>query len=189
MIDLKKLAAELHEAAVAKGFWAVDDAVDKHIAKMHGELSEAVQEDRCGRPMLYVDDIEVSCAITDPAQFDGRKPEGVAAELADFVMMALDYFEEGDCMGLAARVVKAYAENMVTVTANATLYDLVNNLHKALVDTSDIDVGYVETMKAMAIMIDAPRVWLAHRGYDLYEIIRLKMAYNASRPKLHGRLY
>ena len=98
MIDLNKLADELHAAAVEKGFWAVDDAEEKHVAKMHSELSEAVQEDRCGRPLLYVDDIEVVDRITNPAMFDGRKPEGVAAELADFVMMVLDWAKARDEM-------------------------------------------------------------------------------------------
>ena len=48
MVDLNKLAAEIHEAAVKKGFWSVEDAEAKHIAKMHSELSEAVQADRAG---------------------------------------------------------------------------------------------------------------------------------------------
>lgn len=35
----------------------------------------------------------------------------------------------------------------------------------------------------------AVRVWLKARGIDLWQVICLKMEYNRSRPKLHGRLY
>ena len=77
MVDLNKLAAEIHEAALNKGFWSVEDAEEKHLAKMISELGEVVQADRAG--IMY------------EVEHEGAKPEGVVAELADFVMMALDY--------------------------------------------------------------------------------------------------
>ena len=38
MVDLKNLAAEIHEAAVKRGFWDIEDAEEKHLAKMISEL-------------------------------------------------------------------------------------------------------------------------------------------------------
>ena len=191
MTDLNKLAEELHAAAVEKGFWDVEEAEIKHIAKMHSELSEAVQEDRCGRPMLYVDDIEVADGITDPAQFDGRKPEGVAAELADFVMMVLDFCSQVKLD--PARVLhgidyEAYRSKMYADVKSMSLPEFVLMQHRAI-----DDLTYPESIQAMGGVLLATtygvQLWLEIRGYDLWQVIRLKMEYNRSRPALHGRLY
>lgn len=56
------------------------------IALCHSELYEALEEYRAGRPMEYVDDTETCERITDPAQFNGRKPEGIAVEMADCII-------------------------------------------------------------------------------------------------------
>lgn len=188
MIDLSKLAAELHEAAVKKGFWNVHHAESRHIAKMHCELSEAIQEDRCGRPMLYVDDIEVEAQITDPAMFGGRKPEGVAAELADFVMMALDYLVHVG-VDFSEDVGDVFAECYIDPELRKEVKDhdlceIVNVLHSCVVDTDED--GDVSTLIGSILAVCA---WLEVRGCDLWEVIRIKMEYNKSRPALHGRAY
>lgn len=183
MVNLNKLAAELHEAAVQKGFWDVEDAEIKHIAKMHSELSEALQEDRCGRPMLYVDDIEVMDRITDPAMFDGRKPEGVAAELADFVMMVLDWAAARGIMLPDVDAIFHYD----SCVPDASLPELVRNMHEGVVT---IDNGFIAREDvAFASIPYMVNEWLKARGIDLWQIVQLKMEYNRSRPKLHGRAY
>lgn len=191
MIDLNKLAQELHEAAMAKGFWDVEDAEIKHVAKMHSELSEALQEDRCGRPMLYVDDIEVNGRITDPAMFEGRKPEGVAAELADFVMMTLDLCTQvklDPAKILGAINYDEYRSAMYMDTKSMPLPEFVLMLHGAIDDLTYPD-SIKEMGGALLVMVYGVRLWLEIHSCNLWEIIRLKMEYNRSRPKLHGRLY
>lgn len=183
MADLNKLAAELHAAAVEKGFWDVEDAELKHIAKMHSELSEALQEDRCGRPMLYVDDIEVMDRITDPAMFDGRKPEGVAAELADFVMMLLDLIVQLKCVVPEGHPNEWLEDTLDYDELRSTgIWTLVCALHAEMCDL----MYNMRMAHRPIVMINE---WLSARGVDLLEIIRLKMEYNRSRPRLHGRLY
>lgn len=185
MTDLNKLAQELHEAAVAKGFWDVEDAEIKHIAKMHSELSEAVQEDRCGRPMLYVDDVEVKDRITDPAMFDGRKPEGVAAELADFVMMVLDWAKQrGET--IASRALH-YLN--IELYEDVSLPHLVNEMHRCIMDINKKGAWSHCVDIQFAYMVCSVDLWLKARGIDLWQVIHLKMEYNKNRPKLHGRLY
>lgn len=175
MTDLNKLAEELHAAAVEKGFWDVEEALNKHIAKMHSELSEAVQADRIG--MMY--DMER----------DGAKPEGVAAELADFVMMALDCFEYGNVTKLVSKVYYEHLNEVEKVVKNATLPVLVNELHESVTKSHSSKIGFEETLIATLFMVVAPEAWLKARGYDIWDIIRQKMEYNRSRPALHGRLY
>lgn len=170
MIDLNKLAAEIHAAAVEKGFWDVENAYIKHIAKMHSELSEAVQADRAG--IMY------------EVERDGAKPEGVVAELADFVMMVLDLF--------AALNVElpegSPSEWMTEPVEESTLLEfdlptLVCALHSELCDAM-YNAGQAHKMLVM------PYMWLHARGYDLWQIIRRKMEYNKkNRGYLHGRAY
>ena len=171
MIDLNKLAAQIHDAAVNKGFWNVEDAMTKHLVKMVSELGEVVQADRAG-VMFEID------------AFSG-KPEGVAAELADLIMMLLDMCAQLG-VSLPDEDIDSWIENkdkdaeiakftvpVLVVTLTATLVDMMYH---------NDDSGALEIIYAVYI-------WLRHRGFDLWEIIRHKMAYNEARPALHGRLY
>lgn len=169
MIDLNKLAEEIHAAAVEKGFWDVGNAHIKHIAKMHSELSEAVQADRAG--VMY------------EVEHEGAKSEGVVAELADFAMMLLDLFAT---LNVELPEGSPY-EWMTEPVEESTLLEfdlptLVCALHSELCDAM-YNAGQAHKMLVM------PYIWLHARGYDLWEIIRAKMEYNKSRPKLHGRAY
>ena len=191
---LNSLACEIHALAVEKGFWDVEDAMAKHIAKMHSELSEAIQEDRMGHPMLYVDDIDVLEHITDPALFDGRKPEGIAAELADFVMMALDLFaKESYDFGLAYLSCKDSVEAIRSEYVERPLYEMVLLGHEVISYAHYLAVGdcdeYMPWTEVAIPCIIAFEVWLNARGVDLWQVIRLKLDYNKNRPALHGRKY
>lgn len=170
MVDLKALALELHEAAVEKGFWDVENAHIKHIAKMHSELSEAVQADRAG--IMY------------EVEREGAKPEGVVAELADFTMMLLDLFA-----ALNAELPEGSPSEWMTEPVEESellkfdLPTMVCALHSELCDAV-YNAGQAHKMLVM------PYAWLHARGYDLWEIIRRKMEYNKhNRGYLHGRNY
>lgn len=181
-MNLKELSEQIHAAAVEKGFWAIERAEEKHIAKMHSELSEALEEDRCGRPLLYVDDFEEERHITDVNKFENRKPEGVAAELADFVMMTLDW------AAMRCLELKTYGRFFAAHTEafEDDVVALILLLHKAL-DSNDLN-GYLTGFMLWLLIKDVD-VWLEKHGVDLWEVVRLKMAYNKTRPKLHGKKY
>lgn len=189
-MNLDELAVQLHGMAVEKGFWAVEDAEAKHLAKMHSELSEALQEDRCGRPMLYADDIAVMGRITDPELFDGRKPEGIAAELADLVMMALDWTAQKrfSVRSVIAPRWDVYHSDMYGVYRRMHLPQLVLNLHGAVYRLTNPE-NFGEVGDALLDIILGAELWLHIRGIDLGKVITLKMEYNRSRPALHGRKY
>lgn len=71
---------------VAKGFTFVGEEqnVGEKIALITSELSEALEEERAGKPVLYY----------DPAHPD--KPEGVGVEMADAVIRILGFCEHRD---------------------------------------------------------------------------------------------
>ena len=170
--EIRGLADALHDAAVTKGFWCVDNAKDKHVAKWRGELGEVIQADRMD--MMY------------EVERDGAKPEGVAAELADFVMMALDLFAAA-CLPLEEILDGVvFSRKLNNEMALCALEVLVNSLYSASCDIVEQETDYE---RAVAFCIRGPEIWLKARGYDLWELIREKMAYNESRPMLHGRAY
>ena len=177
MVDLNKLAAVIHEAAVKKGFWSVEEAEEKHLAKMISELGEVVQADRAG--IMY------------EVEHEGAKPEGVVAELADFVMMALDFFVQTEIpfsMLIGTVDYDNYRGSIGKDVADIAVYKLV-----MLLDLSLNKLIYPEDIDDMAgsvlVMVYGVYNWAEIQGFDLWSVIRQKMAYNESRPALHGRLY
>jgi len=72
---LKNLIKKIHEEAVKKGFWVKKRSFAEQIALMHSELSEALEDDRAGKPPIY---------------YEGKKPCGVVSELADCAIRIFD---------------------------------------------------------------------------------------------------
>lgn len=170
MVDLKNLAADIHEAAVKKGFWDVEDAEEKHLAKMISELGEVVQADRAG--IMY------------EIEREGAKPEGVVAELADFVMMTMDLYKHYDCDFEAICEAIADYDGLKTAVQDTPVYLIALALSAYVIEYAK---GECDGNFANAIWVAA--AWAEAQGFDIRDIIRQKMAYNESRPALHGRKY
>lgn len=170
-MNLTQLAQEIHAAAVEKGFWNVEDATSKHLAKMISELGEVVQADRAG--VMY------------EVEREGSKPEGVVAELADFVMMTLDLMMQVEFSVPEEDVTdwsdeKDAAEKLGKIKTHEFVCSLAAEL---------ISISEYTTNEPFLYIIFCTHEWLRVHGYDLWDIIRQKMEYNKTRPMLHGRAY
>jgi NTP pyrophosphatase (non-canonical NTP hydrolase) len=81
---MNDLAKEIHQNAKDHGFWKDADSnhhlmVASKIALIHSEISEALEDYRSGRSLIYFE--------------ESGKPCGMATELADALIRILDMME------------------------------------------------------------------------------------------------
>jgi hypothetical protein len=94
------LAARIHQTAVEHGFWNSPRNFGEMIALMTSELSEALEEDRSGSPVVWAQ-CDSCKEVRTPADWPvgplgwmchglTLKPEGAATELVDAIIRELD---------------------------------------------------------------------------------------------------
>lgn len=103
-MSLNELAQEAHQIAVEHGWWDKEPTFGDLVSLMHSELSEALEEFREGRPMVWkacmtaesdTPCLEEGCGDWNDGKCElvclSPKPEGISVELADCIIRILDW--------------------------------------------------------------------------------------------------
>lgn len=167
-MDLNTFAQEVHQNAVTHGWWQDTRPLEEVLCLIHCELSEAIEEERAGRGMIW----------TGP---DG-KPEGIAIELLDAVIRCLDYMAHNEIEYTAKqrRIYELFAQ-----TAN--LPGLVCSCHRTLSEIAIAPASQFSFLFSQFISKILP--WLEVRGVSWEQEIKRKHEYNKTRPFKHGKVY
>ena len=197
---INELAKEVHENAVAHGWWDDDREAPEIIALIHSEWSEALEEARAGRPLVYklgVDEDAVSLITPDNPKYEKlfTKPEGVAVELIDGCIRILDLFGKmnvntlDDDTNTPFEIEGLYAEE-VACEIKGPLSHTVAFLHGFTSDalntdtaTGGVNLGALTSAMALALS------WVRNQGLDPLAILLEKHEYNKSRPYKHGKKF
>ncbi len=200
-MDLNEFAQKVHQNAKDHGWWDEDRNPAEVAALIHSELSEALEEYRADRPMLWYACTETEQEeICNPEdEFDclnartrftcphrGKKPEGIAVELADCVIRIMDYAAKKNIYlttGADTRTVNHFYSDK--------LPDLIAGLHYnvslAFMSPWGNYVRDPNTTGAMFnIVIALIFKWIREHGADPEQIVEQKHNYNLTRQYKHG---
>lgn len=192
-MDLNKFSKEVHANAVAHGWWEMERDPAEIIALIHSEWSEALEEYRAGRPMVWYA-VNADCQMcgdrpvmhneiceTDNCDA-GHKPEGIAVELIDGCIRILD-FAAHEKVSLEFREIEPLQPTLPILIADLHYYTsfALNAIEKS---GKIIAPSYISVWLGAAVY-EAFRYIRAH-GLEPEKIMLEKHEYNKTRPYRHG---
>jgi len=171
-MNYKKLSKEIHKNAVSKGFWKTDSNQDEKFMLILTELGEAVEahrKDKFAKVQEFHNSLDAMDEEDFTMLFHAHIKDTVEDEFADVVIRCLDYLER-----YKKGLYDIYSVNFEW-SAN-----FAENILKTIRDNIDYDVPYI---------ISYVESLCKEYDIDLEWHIEQKMKYNATREKLHGKLY
>jgi hypothetical protein len=213
-MNLNEFSKEVHKNAVDHGWWEGERALPETLALIHSEWSEALEEARAGRPMVYRvchedPEEEMICNpqdLTDCTSFGkekdckyyGKKPEGIAVELIDGCIRILDLIGKS---GIQLQKHYTLEELMKDVPAAAVpeeLSHLVTLLHWYISmvyaapkgkGISEGPAAFRERVSRLFEAMGIACVWVKKHGCDPEKLLIEKHEYNRTRPYKHGKKF
>lgn len=183
---LAALAVEIHANAVNKGFWdAVEADIEKFLMLIVCELAEAVEADRAGKRANIDKYDEVSHLdwFHEPRKLGFEKwvKDTVEDELADAAIRILDMAEH---LGMTVEIAACQGVGslfMVDSPFAGKVYRIVRYMPSGRMHES-FSIHLKVVIGSIFAIADSLKI-------DLLWHMKEKMAYNATREKLHGKKY
>ena len=185
-----ELAKEIHANAVAKGFWDEEHSEEHYLMLVVTELSEAVEAHRKGRTASIPEGIEDFPNEAFIPSFEAHIKDTVEDELADTQIRLLDIYgciiEKKEA---TPDITEQIDENyMLSIGINASPEELTEWAF-ALVRALSVNPIIYTPLSRVYDGLCLLRCLSEHFDIDLDRHILLKMRYNATRPRLHGKKY
>lgn len=182
MDNLNELEGELHQVALSKGWYDTERTFPELIALIHSELSEALEEYRNDKPMVYYYGKFGDIELDD----NGTKPEGIAIELVDTAIRILDA-----CAYMGYELDSEITPSRIPDTRLSfkEFPEFLTELHYKL----SIAYRYQSYGKhdntvhrQFSEILASISHWLGYHRLDMVELIKLKSEYNRKREHRHG---
>ncbi|OZI06617.1 hypothetical protein BWI93_19245 [Siphonobacter sp. BAB-5385] len=183
--ELTGLAKKAHQINRNNGFWDEVPPLKQCIALAIGELFEALEADRVGKTMTKVHPDEERRMLMndlnvhfDPVLFKVSVKDTVEDELADVVIRCMDtlighYIDSDDITAIHAPTEFENISEFIMSTISIIMWQYNKN------NISECLQGLISCCYSYA----------SFKGMDLDWHIRMKMAYNATRERKHGKSY
>lgn len=195
-MTINELAKEVHKNAVKHGWWDEERSEAEVIALIHSEWSEALEEARAGRPLVYKDYIEPFGDVYRIAPNDERycsyngKPNGIAVELIDGVIRIFDWI--GKCNIITTKedgsdtLIDTMYNDLNVELVPDDLSELIAYLHRCTAEAlrgNLIEANFIMSAAAIAMS------WVKMQGLDPLALLLEKHEYNKTRPYKHGKKF
>ena len=184
VLDLTSLSGEIHEAAKAKGFWDKPKSAGLSLMLAISELGEAIEAHREGR-IADLEEFERRASVyakdtADEDSFVFRFKEEIKDtfqdEIADTVIRILDFNKGGEFLLDYTKFDPAIHTSAEPLSADE-VGDALFFITKCI------------CAKALATAVDEMFGLSNRMGFDLRLHIELKLKYNKTRARLHGKKY
>lgn len=202
-LDLNAFMQDVHQNAIAHGWWETERTPGTVRSLIHDELSEALEEYRAGRPMIWHGcnntNAESRCEESACSEYWAGacaigcmdpKPEGIAVELMDFAIRIFDYLARLDWplpesmnteQKLADWAIDEFQDDQDRDVLKLELPDLVDILHDEVSLSSVLkNNSYLITGAGLAM------AWVSAHGVDPAQLLMQKHEFNKTRSYKHG---
>ena len=199
-MNINEFAKEVHQNAVAHGWWDEERTTEEIIALIHSEWSEALEEARAGMPMAYQvqsHGIVQGRIQTDMAKwFPGQKPEGIGVELVDGCIRILDYLGKMNVVFMDNPTLDHLMRTTPEKAYKVPLLRLVANLHLKTSQAYSMlmpeHAGPESGRRGFAMLFEAISIacaWLMDQGVNAEQLMLKKLEFYKGRPYKHGKKF
>lgn len=191
-MNLNEFITEVHDNAVKHGWWDSDRSINESIVLIHSEWSEAVEEARAGRPMVWH---ETFVNASGEVIRMNAKPEGIAVELMDGVIRILDLYGKYGMTftrTTVEQIIRATKQANPLLNKQTQLVTIVAIAHSLTAKAGDwMTAGRDKHIGLSPLEACAGLVmwWVQAQGENPEKILREKHEYNLTRPYKHGKKF
>ena len=189
-MNYNEIAKEVHANAVAKGFWDEQHSEEHYLMLVVTELSEAVEAHRKGRTASIPEGIEDFPDKAFIASFERNIKDTVEDELADTAIRLLDIYggiieKKEDTPDITEQVDENYMYSRGLIASPEGFIEWAYELTRQLSRNDTIWNPLQKVFDGLCLLLCISEYF----DIALDRHILLKVRYNATRTRLHGKKY